>query len=140
MATLTVIEPGTATAKKVLRFAWVVAIATVTTASLLPSSSFPMRAIDRLHISDKMEHLAAYAVLAFLPAIHERRKTVIATASGVIALGVLLEFGQLYSGWRDFEVADMVADAAGVGAGVTAGILLRSRAAVWLARGGGMRS
>ena len=68
----------------------------------------------------------AYTVLAFLPTIHERRGYIIAAAIGAVALGVGLEYAQLYSGWRDFEVRDMVADAAGVLTGVAAGIPLRS--------------
>jgi VanZ family protein len=84
-----------------------------------------MRALDSLHINDKFEHLAAYAVLAFLPAIHERRPFVAYTAVGLAALGVALEFGQLATGWRDFEVGDMIADALGVCAGVAVGIAVR---------------
>jgi len=68
----------------------------------------------------------AYTVLAFLPTIHERRGYIIAAAIGAVALGVGLEYAQWYSGWRDFEVRDMVADAAGVLTGVAAGIPLRS--------------
>ena len=85
-----------------------------------------MRALDRLHVSDKIEHLAAYAVLALLPALHERRGFIVAAAIGAIALGIGLEYGQLYSGWRNFEVGDMVADAAGVAFGLAVGIPMRS--------------
>jgi len=140
MATVTVIASGTETPHKLLRILWVVAVAIVVTASLLPSTSFPMRAMDRLHISDKLQHVAAYAVIALLPAIHEKRKVLIAAAIGAVALGILLEFGQLYSGWRDFDVMDMVADAAGVAVGVAAGVVLRSTARVRRALGDGSRS
>ena len=101
------------------------AIFIVIVGSLLPPTSLPMRALDQFHINDKLEHGAAYAALAFLPAIHERQRFVIAAALGAVALGVALEFGQLYSGWRDFEIGDMVADAAGVCVGLGIGIPLR---------------
>ena len=38
-------------------------------------------------------------------------------AAGFIALGVVLEFVQLWTGYRSFEVADMTAGALGVAAG-----------------------
>lgn len=85
-----------------------------------------MRALEELHISDKLEHFGAYAVLAFLPAIHERKRFFITAALGAAALGVALEFGQLLSGWRDFEIGDMIADGVGVCFGLAAGIPLRS--------------
>jgi VanZ family protein len=96
---------------------------TVIVGSVLPSDSGAMKALDKLEISDKIEHVGAYFVLAFLPAIHERRRFVIAAAIGAVALGIALEYVQLYSGWRDFEVADMVADAAGVCLGAAIGTL-----------------
>lgn len=118
------------TAKRILRILWLLAIFTVMVASVLPSDSSPMRALNQLHISDKIEHMGAYLALAFLPAIHERRRFVIAAALGAVALGVALEYVQLYSGWREFEVADMIADAIGVCLGMAAGIGARSITAI----------
>ena len=112
--------------KRVLRMIWVLAILTVVIGSLLPSDSGPIRALDRLPIGDKLEHLAAYLVLAFLPAIHEKHRFVFLAALGAIALGVGLEYVQRYSGWRDFEIGDEIADAIGVCVGVAAGIVVRS--------------
>ncbi len=112
--------------RRLLRAAWVLAIMIVVVGSLLPSDSAPMRALDLLHINDKIEHCAAYAVLAFLPAIHEKRGFLPAAAIGALALGIGLEYGQLYSGWRDFEIGDMVADAIGVCLGLAVGIPMRS--------------
>jgi VanZ family protein len=112
-------------AKKLLRVLWFAAVLVVIVGSLLPSTSLPMRALGSLHVSDKIEHFGAYAVLAFLPALHERKGFVIAAALGAVALGVALEFGQLFSGWRNFEIADMVADAIGVCFGLAAGVLAR---------------
>lgn len=118
--------PHGAQAKKWLRILWFAAIGVVIVASLLPSSSLPMRALDWLEISDKVEHALAYFVLALLPTLHERRSFIAVAAVGAAGLGVALEYGQLYSGWRDFEVGDMIADAVGVCIGVAAGLPLRS--------------
>jgi VanZ family protein len=93
--------------------------------SLLSSDSVPIRLLERLHISDKLEHALAYVVLAFLPAIHERRNLLIGAAAGAVVLGVLLEYGQAFAG-RDFEIGDMVADAAGVALGLVCALPLRS--------------
>ncbi len=111
----------------VLRLAWVLGLLVVIVGSLLPGDSLPIRELALLDISDKIEHFAAYAALAFLPAIHERRRAVIFMALALVGLGVLLEFGQLLSVDRDFEIGDMVADAAGVCVGISLGLLLRSR-------------
>jgi VanZ family protein len=82
-----------------------------------------MRALDRLQINDKVLHFSAYMVLAFVPAIHERRPFV--AAIGAVALGIALEFAQLVSGWRDFEIGDMIADAMGAFIGVAIGVPMR---------------
>jgi VanZ family protein len=111
--------------KTAARSLWLAAIVVVTIGSLIPATSFPMRALDQLNISDKLEHVVAYMVLGILPAVHERRRFVIAAGIGAVVFGIALEFGQLLSGWRDFEVGDMVADAVGVCIGLTAGTLIR---------------
>lgn len=102
--------------------------------TLLPGDSAPIKALGLLDISDKVEHFGAYVVLGFLPALHERRRVVGLLAAALVALGILLEFGQLLSPGRDFEIGDMVADAAGVLAGVGLGWGPRSRAAKYLKR------
>lgn len=110
-----------------LRLAWSVAVLVVIVGSLIPGDSLPIRELALLDISDKVQHFAAYAVLAFLPALHERRKAVTILAVAAVALGVLLEFGQLFSVSRDFEIGDMVADAAGVCVGLALGCGLRAQ-------------
>jgi VanZ family protein len=112
--------------KRLLRLFWCLAILCDIVASLLPADSLPIRTLDELALSDKIEHIAMYAVLALLPAIIERRRVVAAGALGAVALGVALEYLQLLSGWRSFEYADMAASAAGVSVGLAAGILLRT--------------
>jgi len=90
--------------------------------------------IAALHINDKVEHVVAYLSLAFLPALHERRRRLAYIAPGLVALGVLLEFGQLWSPGRTFEIGDMLADAAGVIAGMSIGLWVRPLAVARLAR------
>jgi VanZ family protein len=109
-----------------LRVIWLIAVVVVITGSILPGDSLPLRMLDRLHISDKVEHFCAYAVLALLPALHERARVIVAATIGAIALGIALEYVQRYSGWRDYEVADMIADTAGVWFGLAVGLPARS--------------
>src|SRR5689334_8886991 len=112
--------------KRLLRTLWILSALSVVIGSLLPGDSLPIKALERLAISDKIEHFGAYAALAFLPAIHERRRIVMAAALGAVAMGIGLEFGQLYSNARSFELADMIADALGVCFGLGIGIPARS--------------
>ena len=108
-----------------LRVVWSLAILAVVIGSLLPAHSLPMRMLDQLKISDKIEHFGAYALLAFLPAIHERMQRVLAAALCIAALGVGLEFGQRYAPGRSFEIADIIAEGLGIGFGLAVGIPLR---------------
>ena len=100
-------------ARRRFRVLWAIAVVTVVIGSLLPGSSLPMRALGSLPVSDKLLHFTAYAVLGFLPALHERWLSVTGTLLGAISLGVLLEFAQRLSPGRNFEIADMVANACG---------------------------
>lgn len=64
---------------------------------------------------DKIEHTIAYTVLSFLWCIvfrNNTRKDV--PVIGCISLGVLLEFLQAQTGYRTFEVNDMLANTLGV--------------------------
>lgn len=113
--------------RNLFRLIWGLGAVLVLVGTLLPAGSAPIQALDKLDISDKVEHFASYAVLALLPALHERRRTLGMVAGGLILLGVLLEFGQLLSPGRDFEIGDMAADSAGVCVGIAAGWPLRGR-------------
>ena len=67
---------------------------------------------------DKFGHMAAYAALMLWFAnVYELpvRRGVLAV--GFVALGIALEFAQGWTGYRTFELADMVADALGVAVG-----------------------
>lgn len=94
----------------------------VVAGSLLPSDSAPLRLLDRLPLSDKMLHFGAYAVLAFLPVLYERLRTAMAVAACLAVAGVLVEFGQAYTGSRIFEVRDMAANGFGVAFGLLIGL------------------
>ena len=117
--------PQPTSQRTAVRFAWFLALLAVVVGELLPGNSLPMRQLARLHIGDKVQHFTAYAVLGFYPAVYERVKVLIPAAFGLILLGVLLEFGQLFSPGRSFEVGDMAANALGVVAGIALGLLLR---------------
>jgi VanZ family protein len=114
-----------------LRAVWLFAAVAVIVGSLLPSNSRPIRMLESIPLSDKAEHLGMYAVLSFIPAIHERRRVMIAAAVLAAAMGVALEFAQLASGWREFEIGDMVADTVGVCLGFLSGIAIRMRVLAW---------
>ena len=78
-----------------------------------------------LESADKLQHVAAYTLLMVLFAwVYRSRASRLGYAALWIALGVGLEFAQAATGYRDFEVADMAADAIGVAAGIALAIIL----------------
>jgi len=111
--------------RAVLRVLWLVGVAAVLVVSCLPASSPPIQALDALPLSDKLQHAAAYLALAFLPALHEERRAIVALALGLIAMGAGLEFCQLLAEGRYFSVADMAADLGGVLLGTGVGLAAR---------------
>ncbi|MGH8688521.1 MAG: VanZ family protein [Burkholderiales bacterium] len=83
--------------------------------------------IDVAH-ADKFEHLFAYGALMFWFAwLYRAPRTRLAYAVLWIALGVGLEFAQRATGYRDFEIADMVADALGVLLGLALSVTVTLR-------------
>ena len=77
--------------------------------SLLPGNDLPA-----VGISDKFEHIIAYAVLALLGGLAIPGATVL-LAVGLSALGVAMEICQMVVPGRSAEIGDAVADAIGVG-------------------------
>lgn len=68
--------------------------------------------------SDKVGHVIAYGTLMFwFMQIAKQPQKRVAIAVLLVLLGVGLEFVQAHIPYRDFEVADMVADAIGVAIG-----------------------
>lgn len=77
---------------------------------------------------DKVGHFTAYAALMFwFCQLYPGRGARLAYAAGFVALGVAIEFLQRASGYRSFEVMDMLADAAGVALGWTLARLAGAR-------------
>ena len=75
--------------------------------------------------SDKLGHLLAYGLLMFWFAqIYASQKIRIFHGIGFLAMGVALEVLQGLSGLREYDVADMLANAVGVAAGWLAARLL----------------
>ena len=67
---------------------------------------------------DKIGHLAAYAgVMLWFAQLYSGNTARLLLAGGFTALGIGLEFAQLFTATRTFELADMVADGIGVAGG-----------------------
>ena len=61
--------------KRIVRGFWILVLFGVVIGSLLPASSLGMQAVANLHISDKLLHFMAFAVLASIPTLIESRPT-----------------------------------------------------------------
>jgi len=112
--------------KTSLDFLWGLLLLIVIVGSLLPAQSTALETLSKLPISDKTEHFAAYAALAFLPSLHRRGLSLAVFMIGTFGLGVALEFGQLYSPGRSFDLWDMGADGAGIVAGLCLAFVTRN--------------
>jgi VanZ family protein len=67
---------------------------------------------------DKIGHLAAYAALMlWFSQLYPHMQRRLMLAAALVALGVALEFAQLLTDTRTFEIADMLADGVGVAIG-----------------------
>lgn len=93
--------------------------------SLAPGPSLVKHAIDTWGLSDKFEHIIAYAVLSLIPALHERIPVQACMLLGMLLMGVALEFGQLLTDGRSFEPKDIFANCIGLLAGLAVGFVLR---------------
>ncbi len=73
----------------------------------------------------KVGHFIAYGSLMFwFCQLYRNTKTRVAYAAGFIAMGIAIEFLQRATGYRSFEVMDMVANAIGVLLGWAAALAL----------------
>jgi VanZ family protein len=106
-------------------FVWYALVVLVVIGSLLPADSPVMKSVDSLPVGDKVQHFTAYAALAFLPTLRERPAKLGIQLAFAAVLGVLLEFGQLYSPGRSFDVYEMMADGLGILAGFVIGLPFR---------------
>ena len=67
---------------------------------------------------DKLLHAFTYgALMVWFANLYERLARRRMLAAAFVAMGIALEFIQGWTGYRNLEVADMLADAAGVAAG-----------------------
>jgi VanZ family protein len=64
---------------------------------------------------DKFGHIVAYSTLMiWFASIYRHLRQRLALAAGFVLLGIVLEFVQRLTGYRTFDIADMIADAFGV--------------------------
>jgi hypothetical protein len=109
--------------RSVILLLWGVLIGCIVFGSLLPASSGVINAIGLLHVSDKVQHFAAYLALALLPvAGFENRNRGILAGLSMFLLGVLLEGLQHFSPGRAVELGDVIANGLGVAFGILMGI------------------
>jgi VanZ family protein len=74
--------------------------------------------IDLGAYTDKWEHVTTYALLMWwFCQVRTSLSARARTGLGLVALGIGLEFAQRMTGFRMFEVSDMVADTLGVALG-----------------------
>ena len=108
---------------------WLAALTATVVGELLPGNSTAMHWVGATHINDKTLHFTAYAVLAFLPVFGFKLRSGIPLAASMILLGVVLELAQRLVPFRSFEIADMMANAMGV----LAGMVLALMGQAWMA-------
>lgn len=107
---------------------WTILICAVVAGSLLPAASPPVVAKDRLHINEELIHFLAYMALAFLPAVLLRpRRLGRSAAAAMFLLSLLLEMAQTAVPGREFELSDLLANAAGIVAGLLAAQAFQKR-------------
>ena len=98
---------------------WLLAVAALIVVCLLPSRDLP-----KLHVSDKIEHALAFALLAGSAVqLFERWRALLLVGLGLLALGIGIEFAQaLFTTTRAMEAADVVADSIGIVVGLSVAI------------------
>ena len=95
------------------------ALGALLTLAVVITSLLPARELPRVHISDKIEHLLAYLLLAiwFAGLVPVRRYLWLALA--LLALGGAIEIAQGLMGLgREADWRDLIADACGTGLGL----------------------
>jgi VanZ family protein len=94
---------------------WCLGIVALVVVCLLPGPDLPT-----VPVNDKLEHALAFALLsASAVQLFLRGRALATVAAGLLALGVGIEFAQaVFTTTRAMELADVVADAVGIGAGM----------------------
>ncbi len=95
---------------------WLLGVTALIVVCLLPSPDLP-----NLHVSDKLEHATAFALLAGSAVqLFERGRALLLVGLGLLALGIGIEFAQaLFTTTRAMEAADVVADTVGIVVGLS---------------------
>jgi VanZ family protein len=103
--------------RRIARVLFLLAAAVVTVLSLLPQQDLP-----KVGVSDKIEHLLSYFVLAILGsfAVRERRSLLYLFVL-LCAMGGVIELLQAFSPGRSPDIVDALVDGAGAAAGVLIG-------------------
>lgn len=93
-------------------------------------SLVPGQVLPATSVSDKLEHLLAYAALGLIGATTARNgNRAVGSVLGVIAFGIAIELVQSFLPGRLAEIGDAVADAVGAVAGGAIAMALRRRVA-----------
>lgn len=102
-------------------------VAAIVLFSLMPE----VPSVDGYTLNDKLAHFAAYGfVMAWFARLYRSPGARVGYAVFFIALGAVLELLQTLTPTRSFEVADLIADTAGVVVGLIAVRWLRFPARV----------
>jgi VanZ family protein len=103
--------------RRIARILFLLAAAVVTVLSLLPQHDLP-----KVGVSDKIEHLLSYFVLAILGsfAVRERRSLLYLFVL-LCVMGGVIELLQAFSPGRSPDLIDAIADGVGAAAGVLIG-------------------
>jgi VanZ family protein len=103
------------------RIGFYAAVAFVGALSLVPGGALPPT-----QVSDKLEHLLAYAALGLAGGATARNgHRAVCSILGIIAFGAMIEILQMFSPGRYAEVGDVLANAAGALIGGAIVIALR---------------
>ena len=106
---------------------WAGLLLLVGAGEVLPWNSLPMELLSGSHLSDKVMHFSAYAVLALVPAVGFQFSAALPCLIATELVGVGLEFSQLLVPGRSCDVYDVAANTVGVLAGAALAIVIRSR-------------
>jgi VanZ family protein len=99
-----------------MTFGWVLVLAIVYLSLARDTITIPAR------FGDKYGHIAAYAAVMFwFMQLYATRGSRLLVAIALLALGIAIEFAQVWTGYRAFERADMLANGIGVAIGWLAG-------------------
>lgn len=83
--------------------------------AIITLSLAPLQLDMTVDNGDKFGHLATYGLVTlWFAQLYTGLRSRIWLVVGMVALGITLEYAQRATGYRSFEVADMVADALGV--------------------------